>query len=81
MQKLTITLLIAALFAITIYAQKNPMITKQPFGKTADGKPVDIFTLTNAKGMEAKIMTYGGIVVSLKTPDRDGKLDDVVSRL
>ena len=78
MQKLTITLLIAALFAITIYAQKKPMITKQPFGKTADGKPVDIFTLTNAKGMEAKIMTYGGIVVSLKTPDRDGKLDDVV---
>ena len=78
MQKLTITLLIAALFAITIQAQKKPMITKQPFGKTADGKPVDIFTLTNAKGMEAKIMTYGGIVVSLKTPDRDGKLDDVV---
>jgi aldose 1-epimerase len=78
MQKLTITLLIAALFAINIYAQKKPMITKQPFGKTADGKPVDIFTLTNAKGMEAKIMTYGGIVVSLKTPDREGRLDDVV---
>ena len=78
MKKLTFALLIAALFAINIYAQKKPMITKQPFGKTADGKPVDIFTLTNAKGMEAKIMTYGGIVVSLKTPDRDGKLDDVV---
>ena len=78
MQKLTITLLIAALFAINIYAQKKPMITKQLFGKTADGTPVDIFTLTNAKGMEAKIMTYGGIVVSLKTPDREGRLDDVV---
>ena len=78
MKKLTFTFLIAALFALNIYAQKKPMITKQPFGKTADGKPVDIFTLTNAKGMEAKIMTYGGIVVSLKTPDRDGKLDDVV---
>ena len=78
MKKFTFTLVIATLFAITIYTQKKPMITKQPFGKTADGKPVDIFTLTNAKGMEAKIMTYGGIVVSLKTPDRDGKLDDVV---
>ncbi len=78
MQKLTTTLLLAALLAITSYAQKKPMITKQPFGKTADGKPVDIFTLTNAKGMEVKIMTFGGIVVSLKTPDRDGKLDDVV---
>ena len=78
MKKFTFTLVIATLFAITIYAQKKPMITKQPFGKTADGTPVDIFTLTNAKGMEARIMTYGGIVVSLKTPDRDGKLDDVV---
>jgi aldose 1-epimerase len=78
MKKLTFTLLIAALFVLNIFAQKKPMITKQPFGKTADGKPVDIFTLTNAKGMEVKIMTFGGIVVSLKTPDRDGKLDDVV---
>ncbi len=78
MKKFTFTLMMAALFALTIQAQKKPMITKQPFGKTADGKPVDIFTLTNAKGMEARIMTYGGIIVSLKTPDRDGKLDDVV---
>ena len=77
MQKLTITLLLAALLGITIYAQKKPMITKQPFGKTADGTPVDIYTLTNAKGMEARIMTYGGIIVSLKVPDRNGKFDDV----
>jgi aldose 1-epimerase len=78
MRKLTITLLLAALLSITIQAQKKSMITKQPFGKTADGTPVDIYTLTNAKGMEARITNYGGIVVSLKTPDRNGKLDDVV---
>lgn len=77
MRKFTITLLMTALLGITIYGQKKAMITKQPFGKTADGTPVDIYTLTNAKGMEARIMTYGGIVVSLKTPDRNGKFEDV----
>jgi len=52
--------------------------TKADFGKTKEGTPVQIFTLTNAKGMEAKIMTYGGIVVSLKAPDRKGAMADVV---
>jgi aldose 1-epimerase len=53
-------------------------ITKQPFGKTKDGTAVDIYTLTNSRGVEARIITYGGIVVSLKVPDRNGKLTDVV---
>lgn len=53
-------------------------IQKQAFGKTADGKAVDLYTLTNTNGVEARIMTYGGIVVSLKVPDRNGKLEDVV---
>jgi aldose 1-epimerase len=43
-----------------------------------DGTPVEIYTLRNSKGMEARIMTYGGIVQSLKVPDQNGKLDDVV---
>ena len=53
-------------------------ITSAPFGTTPDGVAVDIYTLTNSHGMEARIMTYGGIVVSLKTPDRKGHLADVV---
>ena len=53
-------------------------ITKEPFGKTDEGIAVDLYTLTNAQGAQAKIITYGGIVVSLKVPDRNGKLDDVV---
>lgn len=48
------------------------------FGKTKDGRQVDLYTLTNQNGMEASIMTYGGIVVSLKTRDRNGRLDDIV---
>ena len=53
-------------------------VTKTPFGTTADGQAVDLYTLTNASGMQAAITNYGGIIVSLKVPDRQGKLADVV---
>jgi aldose 1-epimerase len=53
-------------------------IQKAGFGTTPDGQTVDIYTLKNSKGAEARIMTYGGIVTSLKVPDRNGKLADVV---
>lgn len=52
-------------------------VTQQAFGKTPDGTPVDLYTLTNAHGLEAKITTYGGAVVSLLVPDQKGQLDDV----
>ena len=50
---------------------------REHFGRLADGTPVEIFTLTNAHGLEARIMTYGAILVSLKVPDRSGALADV----
>jgi aldose 1-epimerase len=53
-------------------------VSEAPFGKTPDGTPVSIYTLCNSKGAEARIMTYGGIVQSLKVPDKNGKFDDVV---
>jgi aldose 1-epimerase len=53
-------------------------ISQAPFGKTPDGTSVDIYTLREAGGIEARICTYGGILVSLKAPDRGGHLDDVV---
>ncbi len=52
-------------------------LTKEPFGKTAGGEEVELYTLTNSHGMQVKIMTYGAIVVSVETPDRDGKLANV----
>lgn len=57
--------------------QAKTSISKQPFGKTADGVAVDLYTLADGK-IEARITNYGGIIVSLRTPDRNGKLDDVV---
>jgi len=53
-------------------------ITESPFGKLPDGTPIELYTLRNSHGMEATIMTYGGIVTSLKVPDKNGKLGDVV---
>src|ERR1022692_1859440 len=53
-------------------------IVRTPFGKTADGVLVDIFTLRNANGLEARITNYGGIIVSLTAPDRNGHMGDVV---
>lgn len=43
-----------------------------------DGTAVDLFTLTNAHGIEVRAITYGAIIVSLKTADRDGRLGDIV---
>jgi aldose 1-epimerase len=53
-------------------------VTQHPFGQTKDGTPVEIYTLRNTKGAEARICTYGGVLVSLKVPDRNGTLGDVV---
>src|SRR5712692_7614098 len=52
--------------------------TKKSFGKTPDGQPVDLYVLTNKSGAEVSITNFGGAVVSLKVPDRNGKLADVV---
>jgi aldose 1-epimerase len=54
------------------------LISQIPFGLTGEGAPVTLYTLRNATGIETRICDYGGIVVSLKTPDRNGHLDDVV---
>ncbi len=53
-------------------------VEKMDFGKTADGTAVDLYLLTNTKGMKAKIITYGGIITELHVPDRAGKFEDVV---
>lgn len=64
-----------ALFSLTTEAKTK--VTSQPFGKMPDGTPVEIYTLNDGP-YEAQIATYGGIVVSLKAPDRNGKIADVV---
>src|SRR5437660_4966879 len=50
----------------------------QPFGTTDRGEAVSLYTLKNAHGIELQVLDYGGIIVSLRVPDRTGRLADVV---
>src|SRR5579863_9905338 len=65
------------LTVVSLTVEAKTKVTSQPFGKLPDGTPVEIFTLTDG-AYEARIATYGGVVVSLKTTDRQGKSADVV---
>jgi aldose 1-epimerase len=69
---------IATIFVFGLQAEAKSKMQKQSFGKTEDGQRVDLYILTNKNGMEAAITNYGGSVVSLMVPDRNGKRDDVV---
>lgn len=62
----------------TTMNKPNGTITKADFGTAPGGKPVEIYTLKNDAGAEARIMTYGGIVQSLSMPDKHGQFGDVV---
>lgn len=73
MQRLLAILILAC---ATASAMEPPQ--PEPFGKTADGRPVEVYTLTNSRGLRLRAMTYGGIVLSLEVPDRNGVLADVV---
>jgi aldose 1-epimerase len=57
--------------------QKGQIIVK-PFGRAPDGSEVNLYTLRNNKGAEVGICNYGGLVIFLKVPDRNGKFADVV---
>ena len=52
-------------------------VRRELFGRLPDGTPVDIYTLINKSGIEARVMTYGAALVSLKLPDRNGAFADV----
>jgi aldose 1-epimerase len=62
---------------MTIVAELQGQVTKQPFGKMPDGTPVDVYILKDG-AIEARVITFGGIVQSLKVPDKSGKSADVV---
>jgi len=73
--RLRVGILVLAL--MTIVAEVQSQVTKQPFGKTADGIAVDLYTIKSS-ALEVTVTNYGGLVTSLKVPDRNGKLADVV---
>lgn len=52
--------------------------TRASFGRLSDGTPIEMVTLTNPRGVVAKVITLGAAMQSLTAPDRNGKLDDVL---
>src|ERR1700726_2977587 len=57
---------------------QTPGVKNSVFGKTKDGREAHLYTLSNKSGMQVIISDFGGTVVSIKVPDRNGKIGDVV---
>jgi aldose 1-epimerase len=78
-KKVLQTIAISGLWLAVFYmsAEAKTKVTSQPFGKMPDGTPVEIYTLGDG-AFEARITTYGGVLVSLTAPDRNGKSGDVL---
>ena len=72
----TCILILAGLLALAGAAEGATVKTN--FGKTADGTPVEMYTLKNKNGMTVKIMTRGATIVELLVPDKNGKIENVV---
>ena len=68
------TLLAAALAAPAAAAS----LERAPAGQLADGTAIEAFTLSNASGLSARVLTYGATLQSVLAPGRDGRLADVV---
>jgi aldose 1-epimerase len=67
----------AILLAAAVHMSAATKIVQADFGRIHQ-TPIRIYTLTNQKGVEVRIMNYGGIVVSIKTPDKNGTPADIV---
>jgi aldose 1-epimerase len=67
----------ALLSAQTKTAKHESAVQQQPFGER-EGRPVTLYTLKNAHGVEVQAMNYGGIILSIRVPDRKGEYADVV---
>ena len=76
--KINLTLVAVAWSVFALIANAGTMKCEQKPWGTADGKNIQLFTLTNANGLQMTLTNYGGIVTSLLVPDKAGKLGDVV---
>lgn len=80
MLRLIAMLMLATIFGACAGDANGPTMSvdQHDFGVTPDGDSVELYTLTNDQGMTMEVTNYGGIITSLRVPDRDGNLEDVV---
>jgi aldose 1-epimerase len=76
-RRLFFSALLLALATPVLAQSSKPGVQHQPFG-THDGRPITLYTLTNSHGVEVRAMNYGGIILSIRVPDRKGEFADVV---
>jgi aldose 1-epimerase len=74
---IVVTLAIGGLLAAQTSGNHNSGVEQQPFG-TREGRPVTLYKLTNSHGVEVHAMNYGGIILSIRVPDRKGQFADIV---
>jgi aldose 1-epimerase len=78
---LPVAVLAIIMAALCPAAETGLRVQQAAFGRMPDGTQVDLYTLDNQHGMEVRVMTYGATLVSVKVPDRDGRLDHVTLHL
>jgi len=74
---IVVALAIGGLLAAQTSAKHKSGVEQQPFG-TREGRPVTLYKLTNSHGVEVHAMNYGGIILSIRVPDRKGQFADIV---
>jgi aldose 1-epimerase len=78
MSKINLLVWSAVIAVLSLCCPAQAAISAKPWGVTADdGRPANLYTLTNESGMRVRISNYGGVIVSIDVPGRDGKLADV----
>jgi aldose 1-epimerase len=75
---LVLTPAILFLAASSVWAAPRLEVTRAPFGTLADGQKVEVYTLKNTRGAEVRVLSYGGILQSIKVPDNKGEIGDVL---
>jgi len=53
-------------------------LERTPYGNTQDGRAVDVYTMTNDRGLRVRFLSYGGVITEIVVPDRTGRLDNIV---
>ena len=61
----------------SVHGAEQAMSTKKEYGKTATGQVVDEYTLENKHGLRVKLITWGAMLTSVETPDKNGKLANI----
>ena len=78
MKKFFLSALFFTLFFSACSERQLPLVNEVDFNTTVDGKPVDLYTLSNSNGLTMQVTNFGCRVVTLFTPDRFGNMEDIV---